>query len=286
VAYARLGRLLYRENRKSEARTCLERAVKLDPEDALSWFYIGKCKRDAGDYPGALAALELSQKSPEVRKRALVERGGTYMGMKSFERAIVELERAVRLPGPEGDAEALYGRWFLSLAYEQTRQLDKAIEQWERIAQVKPAFEKVAHKLQQYEQVRADDRVKDYVTVGRKEFLEVCQQAVRAMGLGVGEAAEIPNGCEVVATESEGKGRSARKTPRLIWFLRVPEMIGDKQVRAMAEQMRKARIARGAIYASSGFSRPAQEFAENRPIELHGREGLQQVLAGQAGGRS
>ena len=48
--------------------------------------------------------------------------------------------------------------------------------------------------------------------------------------------------------------------------------------------MRKARIARGAIYASSGFSRSAREFAESRPIELHGREQLQQILAGQAGG--
>ena len=45
------------------------------------------------------------------------------------------------------------------------------------------------------------------------------------------------------------------------------------------EQMRKSRIARGAIFASSGFSRSAREFAESRPIDLHGRERLQQVLA-------
>ena len=140
----------------------------------LSWFYLGKTKKDAGDYPGALAALEQSQKSPEVRKRALVERGGTYMSMKNFERAIAELARAVRLPGPETDAEALYGRYFLSLAYEQTRQLDKAIEQWERIEQVKPGFEGVAQKLRQYEQMRTDDRVKDYVTVGRETISWRC----------------------------------------------------------------------------------------------------------------
>ncbi len=282
TAHARLGHLLYRENRKADARGELEAALKLDPDHAPSWFYLGKAKRDTGDFAGALAAFERAQKSQDLKKRALVERGGTYMSMKNPERAIVELERAVRLPGAPADTETLYARYFLSLAYEQTRQLDKAIGQWEMIERAKPGFESVGGKLKQYEQLRTDDRVKDYVTVGRDDFLALCRKAVGTMGLTVGETAEIPNGCEVIATETEGKWHNVRKMPRLIWFLRIPETIGDQAVRAMAEQMRKARIARGAIYASSGFSRSAQVFAESRPIELHGPQRLQRVLAGEA----
>ena len=102
--------------------------------------------------PATIPAPSPPSSSPRSRPRSgsapSSSAAATYMSMKNFERAIAELARAVRLPGPETDAEALYARYFLSLAYEQTRQLDKAIEQWERIEQAKPGFEGVAAEAQ------------------------------------------------------------------------------------------------------------------------------------------
>ena len=286
AAHYKLGHLLYREKRNAEARVALEQAAKHDPDNASACFYLGKVQKDSGDYTAALAAFERAQKSPELKKRALVERGAVYLSMESFERAIAELGRAVRLPGPETDTEALYARYFLSVAYEKTRQLDKAIEQWERIYRLKPAFQDVSKKLSQYQDLRTDDRVKDYITAARDAFVQLCQDAVRGMGFTVNEATDIPNGCQIIATETESKWRNVRKMPQLVWFLRVPELITDSAVRGMMEQMRKARIARGAVYASSGFSRSARDFAESRPINLRGREQLQRTLAGGAAGET
>ena len=43
--------------------------------------------------------------------------------------------------------------------------------------------------------------------------------------------------------------------------------------------MKKQSIIRGIVVTSSGFTRTALEFAESRPIELIGKEKLEQFLA-------
>ena len=86
----------------------------------------------------------------------------------------------------EGASEALYGRYFLALCHEKTRNLDKAIEQWEKIYQKKASFRDVAEKLTQYQEYRTDDHMKDYLTCGKEEFAEICKAVVQGpMGLSL-----------------------------------------------------------------------------------------------------
>jgi len=44
------------------------------------------------------------------------------------------------------------------------------------------------------------------------------------------------------------------------------------------EEMKKLNIPRGIIFSSSNFSRKALDFSETRPIDLYGKEHLQEVL--------
>jgi len=82
----------------------------------------------------------------------------------------------------------------------------------------------------------------------------------------------------VIAVESESKWRNARKLPRLIRFYRISDAIKDSTVRQIHEEMKKLNVNRCVIITSSGFTKSAQEFAETRPIDLFGKDKLQELL--------
>lgn len=275
----RLGVLLYRAKKPQEARSELDQAVKRDPDNYRAYYYIGKILKDGKDYVSAASALEKAQKDPEFKIRALVERGGAFMSMNSIERAIADLERAVKLTDTPDSQESLFAHYFLSLCYEKTRRMEEAIEQWEFIYQKKPNFKDVADKLSRYQELRTDDRVKDYMTLGQEQFTVLCRRLTESLDLQIRDERNISNGCEIVAVEAQSKWRNARKLPKILRFLRVTDIIDEERVRELHEEMKEQSITRGIVVTSSTFSRKASDFAETRPIDLYGKDRLQQMLS-------
>lgn len=277
-AHYRLGYILYRSKKPVEAKMEMETALKFQPDNYKAHFYLGKLLKESHDYVPALLAFEKAQKDTDFKLKALVERGGCYMSMNNFEKAIGELERAVNLSKGEASTEALYGRYFLSLCYEHNREIDKALEQWEFIYAKKPTFRDVAEKLSHYQDLRGDDRMKDYLTANMEDFYLICQELTTVIGLRARDVSDIPNGCSIIAVEDDSRWRNVRKMPRLIHFLRIPEMISESTIRNFHEKMKKLSVQRGVIVTSSNFSRVAMDFAESRPVELIGKDKLQDLL--------
>jgi tetratricopeptide (TPR) repeat protein len=263
-----------------EAKAELEAAIKWKDDNFEAFYYLGKIFKEMSDYTAALIAFEKAARSQEYKLKALVERGGCYMSQNALDKAVPELERAVKLIKDEGAVEALYGRYFLAMCYEKMRYLDKAIEQWERIYAKKPGFRDVAEKLTQYQEYRTDDRMKDFLTGGHDEFVELCKSVVQGpMSLSIRDAIDIANGIDIIAVEGDSdKWLGAKKIPRLVRFLRVSDNLDDSAVRSLLDSMKKLGIVRGGIVTSSGFTRPALEFAENRSVELHTKDKLQEML--------
>jgi tetratricopeptide (TPR) repeat protein len=277
-SHCKLGFLLYRAQRPSEAKFELNQALKYDKENCQAHYHLGKLLRDNQDYIGALKHFEKAQRSSDLKVKTLIERGGCYLSLNNYERAVSELSRAVRLASNEGNLESLYSRYFLALAYEKSRNLDKAIEQWERIYALRPSFQDVAEKLSQYQEIRVNDRVKDYLTSNQPGFHSICQAIAHAMKLEVREMKNIRNGCQIIAAETESKWRNVRKMPRLIWFLRVPEPVNENTIKKLLEEMKTTNISRGAVFTSSNFTQKAVDFAETRPIDLYNNDKLQGFL--------
>jgi tetratricopeptide (TPR) repeat protein len=280
AAHHILGLVLYRTKHPVEAKAELELAIKWDAEDYEAFFYLGKVFKETNDFTGALLAFEKATRDPAFKIKALVERGGCYMSQNALDKAIPELERAVKLIKDEAAPESLYGRYFLAMCYEKLRNLDKAIEQWEKIYSKKVGFRDVAEKLTQYQEYRTDDRMKDYLTCGKEAFGTICKSVVQnAMNLSIRGAEDLPNGADVIAVESDSeKWLGTKKAPRLIRFLRVSDTIDESVIRALIDQMKTLGVARGVIVTSSSFSRNAMEFAENRSVELYTKEQLQEML--------
>ena len=280
-AHHQLGLILYRTKHPTEAKTELELAIKWNSEDYEAFYYLGKLMKELSDFTSALLHFEKAARSPAFKVKALVERGGCYMSQNAIDKALPELERAVKMIKDESAAESLYGRYFLAMCYEKQRNLDKAIEQWEKIYARKASFRDVAEKLTQYQEYRTDDRMKDFLICGHEEFMEICKSLVQGpMNLSVRDSAEIPNGVDIIAVEGDSeKWLGTKKMPRIIRFLRVSENLDENAIRALLESMKKLGVVRGSVVTSSAFSRPAVEFAENRSLELFTKEQLQEMLS-------
>jgi tetratricopeptide (TPR) repeat protein len=278
-AHLQLGLLYYRQSKLIEARHELESVLKVDPTNANAAYYLGKLFKDNHDYAAALTAFEKAQRDPELRQKVLLERGACYMSMNNFDRAISELERSVKLAASDADQLTLYGRYFLALCYEKNREVEKAVEELEKIYAQKPTFRDVAEKLGQYQEIRADDTVKDYLTSPRDDFLKICGSVAQALGLEVQSIQELKGGgVQISGFDTDSKRLGTRKMPRLLRFYRTTDPLDETIVRATMEEMRKSNVIRGVIITSSTFTRKALEFAENRPIDLFSKERLAEIL--------
>lgn len=276
-AYARLGVLLYRAKKPAEAKETLDRAVRLNPDNHEGWYYLGKISKENKDCVTAVSSFEKASRGPEFKVRALIERGGCFITTGHLERATAELERASKL-AEDGSSEALYARYFLAHALERQRRIEQAIEHWEYIYGKKSNFKDVAEKLSQYQDLRADDRVKDFLTVGSEEFLEICKKLTTALDLQVRDVKSTDGGSDIIAVEAQSKWRNARKMPKLLRFLRITDTVDESTIRAVHEEMKKQNVTRGVVITSSIFSKKAADFAETRPIELCNKERLQELL--------
>lgn len=277
-AHFRLGYILYRSKKSVEAKSELEIAVKVEPLNFEAHYYLGRLQKENHDYNGALISLERAQKDPDLKTKALVERGICYIQLTQLEKAITELERAVKLAKDPGAQETLYGRYFLALSYEKSRNIDKAIENWELIYSKKPAFRDVAEKLSQYQDLRTDDRMKDYMTASMEEFYDICKSLSSTINLNIKDITDISNGCQIIATDNDTRWRNAKKMPKLLWFLRIPEIVSESSVRNMHEEMKKLSVNRGILLSSSNFSKKAHDFVESRPVDLINKDKLQEML--------
>jgi len=271
-----LGVMLYKNKNAVEAKDALERSLKLQSDNAQAYFFLGKIQKDAKDYPGATSALEKAARDPSFRLRAMLERGTCYMSLNAYDKAANDLERAVKAISEEGAQESLFARYFLSLCYEKNREMEKAFEQWDKIHNIKKGFKDVDAKLSQYQDLRNDDLIKDFLSAGNQEFIEIGRKIVASsLALTVKTAVPIPpDGLELVAIEEA----ATHKPPRLIRIYRSPNAVDDGKVRSILDESKAKNMGRAVLMASSGFSRPALEYAESRPIELVDKDKLQGLL--------
>ena len=280
-AHAGLGLLLFKNKQMTDARQSISLALKLDPKNTKAYFYQGKLLRESHDYANALVSFEKALREPELKQKALIERGCCYLEANSIEKAIIEFDRAIKAATDDSSNDTLHARYFLASCYEKQRDIDKAISQWELIFTQKRNFKDVGEKLSQYQELRSNDHMKEYLTASKDDFFTICKAITnKGLELAVRDIKETKYGCALIAVENDAeKWRNVRKMPRLILFYRDPSLIEDAFLRTLQENMKKQSIIRGIVVTSSGFTRAALDFSESRPLELIGKEKLEQFLA-------
>lgn len=280
-SYYRLGVLLYNAKKGGDAKIYLSKALKFQSDNYKAYYYIGKIQKESKEFIAAIESFDKAQKEPELKLKSLIESGSCEISIKNYDGGSTTLERAIKLAEKDGSTgnDILFARYFLAFCYEKNRQLEKAITQWEAIFTANSTFKDVAEKLSQYQELRSDDSMKDYMTASNEEFEEFCRGLCSLMKHSANNITMLPNGCKIIAIENTGsQWRNTRKFPKLFIFLRVPENIDAKQVREIYEEMQQNNISRGLIFSSSEFTRTALEYMESRPLELFGKSKLQELL--------
>ncbi|MEL3907022.1 MAG: tetratricopeptide repeat protein [Treponema sp.] len=280
AAHAALGLLLFRNKMMTEAKQEITTALSLEPDNTTALYYQGRLLRETKEYAKALTAFEKAARNADLRQKCFMERGLCYMDANSLEKAAFEFDRALKLTVKNSHPDTLRLRYASASCYEKMRDLDRAIEQWEAIHAVSPNFKDVMEKLGQYRDLRSNDYMKEYLTVSSEAFLKLCKTITeQAFSLCVQSQKEIKQGCAVIAMEGNTeKWRNIRKQPRLFIYSRESEIISDNFLRSLHEQMKSQNIQRAFVITSSGFSRAALTFAENRPIELIDKDKLESAL--------
>ncbi len=279
-AHASLGYILFLSKQLSEAKKELDLAIRLNPEEYSCYYYLGKLLKDAKDIGGAVKAFDKAQRDNEFKQKALIERATCYMMANRLDNAQIDLQRAIELDKSGTKNDTLYARYFLAACYEKNRKIDKAIEQWEAIFNVNRQFRDVGAKLSEYKDLQANDSLKDYLTCSDQEFIEICKNMTqKALGMNAVSAEHKKFGAQILATEAkDGDWMNVRKQTFLLRFYREVEPLEDAPVRESLDDAKSSNCTKTYLFASSGFTRTALAFAENRPIELIGKEKLQQLL--------
>ena len=280
AAYARLGFLLYQGNQVAEADKAISRALKLDPSNNEVLYNHGRILRAKKDYAHALASFEKAAREKSLRAKCFLERGMTYLETSNIEKAIFEFSRASKSSLDPRSNEALSASYLLADCYEKKRDLEKAIEEWRKIEAINPKFRDVKAKLQEYKDVQTNDHMKDYMTLGKEDFLRLAKAVTeQKFNSTIQGARETKNGCSIFAFEKEtGKWLNERKKPQLFIFLRDSEVVQEEYLRNVYEGMKKQNVFKGFVITSSTFSKEALEFAANRPIELVDVNKLERIL--------
>ncbi|MBQ7160041.1 MAG: tetratricopeptide repeat protein [Treponema sp.] len=180
-AHAAMGLLLFRGKDMRGAQQEINTAIQLSPETFSSYYYLGKILKESKDLPGAVKAFEKAVRDPEYKQKALLEKGSCFMLANAPDKAVAEFERAIKASKNDHAQETLFARYFLAACHEKSRNIDKAIEQWQLIMQANKNFKDVASKLSQYKELQANDSIKEYMTCGQEDLVEICKKAAAAM---------------------------------------------------------------------------------------------------------
>ncbi len=279
-AHAELGLMMYRTKQFGEAKKEIDKALKLSPDTYSSYYYLGKILKESKDIPGAIKSFEKAQRDPEFKMKAIIERGSCFMMVNRMDNAIPDFQRAIELDKNGTMTETIYARYFLATCYEQLRQIDKAIEQWDFIYKRNKNFRDVASKLSEYKDLQSNDYMKDYLTANDDEFILICKNLCeKILNLQVISSEKKKWGCHLSAVDKKYEGMmGVRKQIIILHFFREPNMVEEQPVHEMQDIMKTQTAVKGFMFSSSGFNNMAKRFAEGRPIELIEKQKLEQLL--------
>ena len=280
-AHAALGMILYRAKQYGEAKKEIDTALSLNPDMFSFYYYLGKILKDSKDYAGAVAAFEKALRDPEFRQRSLIERGSCYMAANNIEKAVEEFDRAVKTSKDDAAKETLYARYFLAGCYEIQRKIDLAIEQWQKIAEKNKNFRDVNAKLVEYRDLQNNDNMKEFLTASAQVFGELCKSiALKGLNCSPKSVSMTKSGCKIVAVDTQNENwRNVRQQLIVLVFYRDTNPVEDSELRSLVEEIKKQSYTKGIVCSTSGFTRSAMTFAETRPVELVGKDKLQQLLS-------
>lgn len=280
-AHAAMALLYYRGKNIAEAKNHLDIAIRLSPETYSTYYYQGKILKDSNEYSQALNAFEKAARDPEYKQKSFIERGSCYAALKDMDRAAMEYERAIKASKDESSQETLYARYFLAACYEKNRKIENALEQWQKIASQNKSFKDVSAKISEYKELQTSDQMKEFLTASDDTFIEICTKMLaQGYNLAPTKTNKSRSGCTMIATQIKKENwMNTREQIFIIYISRDSEPVSEQIARKLFEEVKARGYVKAMIFSCSDFPPSVIQFAQERPIELIGKEKLIEVLS-------
>ncbi len=279
-SYFLLGKIYYEMKKINDAQTALANCVKYAPRNYEAHYFLGLVYKILGNYTKAMQEFETAERTSDndLKVKAIYQLGLAHLELGNTEKAIAEFQRALKFAKEENNT-TIAVRYALAQAYEKQRKLLEAVEQWEKIAQFRPNYLDVQQKLAQYEDLRLDDRLKDFMTASPATFEIIAQNVVKAMDYDILSSEVVgDNVVNLLAAERAGKWRNVRPGRAYIMVTRENNPIDEGVLAMIIDKMKSAHATKGVCITSSRFTPRAVAYAENRPLVLVDRQKLSQLL--------
>lgn len=143
-------------------------AVELKQDYAPAHYYLALAYERQGNIAEAIARMEILRQTNQLDVGVHFQLGLLYLKQGKNDLAQASLEQAIEIAPNFSNA-----RWYLSAVYEQTGDLDAAIEQVEIIAQLNPENTLVEQRLERLRQGKAEAELPEPLEEGEAEITEI-----------------------------------------------------------------------------------------------------------------
>jgi tetratricopeptide (TPR) repeat protein len=271
-----VGKIYYEMSRSNESLNAFTNCVRLDPKNPEAHYFIGIILKAMNAYGKAVQELDIAEqtKDNQLKVKAIYQKGLCKLEVSELEGAKADFERALKYSNEENNTTIAI-HYTLGMTYEKERRLVEAVEQWEKVVQLRPNYQDVQAKLAEYEDLRVDDKLKDLLTSTPTTFEIICQNLLKALGYETLESTMMDDDhLEIVGMERSLKWRNVRGGKVLVRISRDNEDVNEDQVAKLVENLKLVHGIR-ALYVTTGkFTPQAIRYSENRPVDLYDRQRL------------
>ncbi len=277
LALTTLGKCFFIQRIFTEAKTCFENALAINPKDSENLYYLSQTLRYLGEYKKAVEYLDVVEKDQKFKAKALLLKGMIFLDMESYTQAINEFEKAI-LHTNKGGNDDLIARYLAASTYEKTKNITKAIEHWEYIFKIQKDFKDVAEKLKQYSDFKTSDAIKDLLISSNIQFETYFRKILDKLKLKP-LSINLDNDSTITAVcvNVENIPTVLQKNT-LVRLFRETSPISENQIREFHDKMKIENAIRGIYLTVSDFHSSVVKYCDSRPIELYDSGKLTKLL--------
>ncbi|MGL4985676.1 MAG: tetratricopeptide repeat protein [Treponemataceae bacterium] len=268
-SFEAMGLLLLRFKKFDQARQAFETILTIDPEDMSIHYCLGQILKEEKKYPQALEAFNNALLSEELKQKAHIEKGFCFLEIDKIENAMVEFEYAVEASKKQNSKETLFSQYLLGFCYEKLEKFDHALSQWTNIYEKDKNFQNVAQKIEEYQIIKYNKKVKDFISLSNEYFIQYCLDILQEKLVFYPKKFEItPYGCKIIATHMQNAVDNNTEEKICFLFSRQDAPLSDDILRYQFSLFSLDGTSRMVVYSLSGYTQEAISFKQSKPIDL------------------